>query len=194
MAMFLQLLSQYGYVALFIFVLLGGTYVPVPAGVMLIAVGVLSHHHHFFTLTLSFIVALLASLVDDAITYGITRWVGKKEKYLEFVNKNRYAGVIERNFRKHPTLVVAVSRFIGFTSMPVNALAGLTRMNLFKFFGAAAAGESICVVAYLAIGYTIGTPWSHDIHTALVALTYLIAISSVISLVFFFISESKKST
>jgi membrane protein DedA with SNARE-associated domain len=194
MAMFLHLLSQYGYIALFFLIFLAGTYVPVPGGVILVAVGVLSHHEHYFTLTLSFIVALSGSLVDDAVTYSITRWFGKKEQYLEFVNKNRYAGFIEKHFKTRPGIVVAISRFIGFTSMPVNALAGLTRMNLFKFFGAAAFGEGICIAAYLLIGYTIGTPWAHDIHTALVVLTYLIAISSIISLILFFISESRKST
>lgn len=194
MALFLHLLSQYGYIALFFLIFLAGTYVPVPGGVILIAVGVLSHHHHFFTLTLSFIVALSASLVDDAVAYAISGWLGKQEQYRAFVQQNRYAGFIERNFKVRPGIVVMLSRFVGFASMPVNVLAGLTRMNLFKYFGAAAFGESICVIAYLAIGYTVGTPWAHDIHTALVVLTYLIAASSVVSLIFFFITQSRKST
>ncbi|HEV7121612.1 MAG TPA: VTT domain-containing protein [Candidatus Paceibacterota bacterium] len=192
MALFLHLLAQYGYLALFFLVLIGGTYVPIPAGVILVAVGVLSHHHHYFILTLSFLVALAGSLTDDGLTYAFARWVGKKEKYLAFARSNRYAGYIEEQFGKHPALVVAASRFIGFASMPVNALAGLTRMDIFEFLFAAGIGDGICIAAYLAIGYTVGSPWAHDIHTALVVLTYLIAISSIVSLVFFFISHSRK--
>ncbi|MDB5237250.1 MAG: DedA family protein [Parcubacteria group bacterium] len=194
MPLFLHLLSQYGYLALFFLVFIGGTYVPVPAGVILVAVGVLSHHQHYFTLTLSFLVALAGSLADDGFTYSVSRWVGKKEKYLEFVNKNRYAGFIQEQFKKRPIIVVAASRFIGFTGMPVNALAGLTRMPIPMFLLAAGFGDGICIAAYLGIGYTVGTPWAHDIHTALVVLTYLVAISSIISLVFFFISQARKST
>ncbi len=194
MELFLHLLSQYGYFALFAFVLLAGAYIPVPAGIILVAVGVLSHHHMYFTLTLSFIVALSASLVIDVATYFITHRAGKRERYLEFVRKNRYADLIERNFKKRPGMVVAASRFIGFTTLPVNMLAGLTHMSLFKYLVTAAVGEGICVIAYLAIGYTVGTPWAHDIHTALVVLTYLIAISTIVSLIIFFISQARKST
>ena len=194
MGLFLNLLSQYGYFALYFLVLIGGTYVPIPAGVILIAVGVLSHHHHYFILTFSFLVALAGSLTDDSLTYAFARWIGKKERYLSFVKSNRYAGYIEEQFKRRPTLVVAASRFIGFSSMPVNILAGLTRMNPAAFLLAAAFGDGICIAAYLAIGFTIGTPWAHDIHTTLVVLTYLVAISSIISLVFFFISEVRKST
>jgi membrane protein DedA with SNARE-associated domain len=194
MGLFLHLLSQYGYFALFFLVLIGGTYVPIPAGVILIAVGALSHHHHYFILTFSFLVALAGSLADDGLTYIFARWIGKKEKYVAFASSNRYAGYIEEQFNKRPALVVAASRFIGFASMPVNMLAGLARMNPFAFVFAAAIGDGVCIAAYLAIGFTVGTPWAHDIHTTLVVLTYLIAISSIVSLVFFFISKVRKST
>ncbi len=194
MGLFLHLLSQYGYLALFFLVLIGGTYVPIPAGVILIAVGVLSHHHHYFTLTLSFLVALAGSLMDDAIIYSVSRWVGKKDVYTKFARENKYASLVERQFKIRPGMVVAGSRFVGFASMPVNALAGLTRMPILKFIVTAAWGDGVCIAAYLAIGYTVGTPWAHDIHTAFVVLTYLIAISSIVSLVFFFISQSRKST
>ncbi len=194
MALFLQLLSHYGYFAIFLFVLLSGIYVPIPAGIILIAVGILSHHHHYFTLPAVFVVALLASLVADLITYTVTRWVGKKDRYLAFVRKNRYAALIEKNFKKRPGAVVAASRFVGVTTLPVNALAGLTHLSLFTFLGAASLGESVCVIAYLALGYTIGTPWAHDIRTAITVLTYLIVIGSLLSLVFFFISHLKKSS
>jgi membrane protein DedA with SNARE-associated domain len=194
MGLFLHLLSQYGYFALFFLVLIGGTYVPIPAGVILIAVGVLSHHHHYFTLTLSFLVALAGSLTDDAIIYSISRWVGKKDAYTTFARENKYASFIEKHFKVRPGIVVAGSRFVGFASMPVNALAGLTRMSIPKFIIATAFGDGVCIAAYLAIGYSVGTPWAHDIHTAFVVLTYLIAISSIASLVFFFISHQGKST
>lgn len=194
MWLFLHLLSQYGYVALFCIVLVGGTYVPIPAGVILVAVGALSHHHHFFTLTLSFLVALAGSLTDDALTYGVTRWIGKKEKYQRFVDRAPYIGFIQEEFKKRPALVVAASRFVGFTGMPVNALAGLTRMPLIKFIPAAAFGDGICIAIYLAIGFTLGTPFAHDLKTALTVVTWIIVIGSLLSLGFFFISRARKSS
>jgi membrane protein DedA with SNARE-associated domain len=192
MTLFLGLLSHYGYVALFFLVLLGGTYIPIPGGFALIAAGALSHHH-YFSLTISFIVALSASVLEDVITYAITRWIGESRKWITFVEKNRYAGYIERSFKKRPRIAVVVSRFVGFTGMPVNALAGLSRMPLWEFIAFDALGNSICTALYLGAGYVLGLAWANDVQAAARDLSILFVIGTLAYLLFFFISYVRKS-
>lgn len=191
MPLFLTLLTHYGYVALFFLVLAAGTYLPVPAGVVLIAVGALSHHH-FFDLTLSFLVAFAASMTDDILIYTASRKIGKQEWCIRFVETNRYAAFIERWFGKRPILVVALSRFVGFAHMPVTVLAGLSRMPLWRYLLAAFPGNAICAAFYLAIGYTLGLAWAHDVQTTIRVITWFVALATLGYLWFFFISREKK--
>lgn len=191
MALFLTLLTQYGYVALFFLVLAAGTYLPVPAGVVLVAVGALSHHH-YFDLPLSFLVAFAASTTDDLIIYAASRKIGKQDWYARFVENNRYASYIEEWFRKRPMLAVALSRFVGFAHMPVTVLAGLSHMPLWRYLLAAFPGNAICVVFYLAIGYTLGLAWAHDVQTTIRVVTWLVAVATLGYLWFFFISREKR--
>lgn len=193
-ALVLHLLSQYGYFALYFLMLIGGTYIPIPTGILLIAVGALSHHHHFFNLTLSFLVALAASITNNIIAYTITRRIGTTDAYTEFVRKNRFAGYIEKEFKRRPRVVIFVSRFVGFTILPVNSLAGLTGIPLFQFISVAAIADGLCIAAYLAAGYGIGLAWAHDIHTALHVIEYLFGAVAILYLLFFFISKIMKST
>lgn len=191
MALFLALLAQYGYVALFFLVLAGGTYLPVPAGVILVAAGALSHHH-YFDLTLSFLVALAASMTDDIIIYTISRKIGKQDWYGRFVETNTYATFIERSFAKRPLLVVGLSRFVGFAHMPVTVLAGLSRMPAWKYLLAVLPGNAICAAFYLGIGYTLGLAWAHDVQTTIRVMTWLVVVATLGYLGFFFISREKK--
>lgn len=176
---FLPFLSSYGYIALFILVLVGGTYVPIPAGAVLMFVGAISHHHPVH-LAISFCVALAASITDDLIIYSIARKLGRKAGYERFLEKHQHAQKLEDSMLKYPELAILGSRFIGFVSMPVNALAGLSRMKLRTFIPLAALGDAICIVLYLAAGYLIGNAWEKDARIAEMLISAILVLFAVI--------------
>lgn len=191
MDLFLTLLSQYGYLALFCIVLVSGMYVPIPAGIVLIAVGAFSHHH-YFSLGLSFLVALVASMVGDLLVYTGSRKVGTQEWCSRFMETNQYAGFIEQSFKRRPMLAVALSRFLGFAHLPMSMLAGLSRMPVWKYALAAFPGNALCIAFYLIIGYTLGLAVAHDVHAAMRVIGIVVMIGVLGYLGFFFISRRQK--
>ena len=189
MELFLHLLSQYGYVAFFFMVLLGGTYVPmIPAGLVVIAVGALSHSH-YFQLAPAFLVAVAANVLNNTLVYSVSRWVGDTEWCRKFLVTNRYAARIETEFLKRPYIVVFVSRFFGFLNMPVSILSGVSKFPLVPFVFIATTGDAICIGLYLAAGYVLGLAWAAHIHATVSAVTSLVALGAIVYLVFFFITK-----
>lgn len=161
MDILLSFLADYGYLALFFLILIGGTYVPIPAGLILIVVGALSHHR-MLHLIISFVIAVAASLTDDLIVYSIARRIGEKDVYERFIEKNRYARKFEGFTNRHPELAILSSRFIGVLAVPVNAFAGLGKLPLSTFIPLSLLGDSICVLIYLGVGYYLGAAWQTD--------------------------------
>lgn len=195
MDILLSFLADYGYLALFFLVLIGGTYVPIPAGLILIVVGALSHHR-MLHLIISFVIAVGASLADDLIVYSIARRIGEKDVYERFIEKSRYARKFEGFTKRHPELAILSSRFIGVLAVPVNAFAGLGKLPLSTFVPLSILGDSICVFIYLAVGYYVGAAWQTDAKMAgRIVSGIFVFLTLILVLVFYFAqrNEGKKA-
>lgn len=191
MELILGFLSEYGYLALFFLLLLSGTYVPIPAGIILIFIGAFSHGRPLH-LIISFSIAVIASLISTLSVYAIGRKLGQKDVYDRFVNRNRIGVRLEKFMTRHPRAAILVSRFIGFASMPVNAMAGSMQINLRTFIPYAVLGEALCTIAYLAAGYFIGANWETDAKTAGRIISGIFLGIGFVSLAWFYISHRRK--
>jgi membrane protein DedA with SNARE-associated domain len=151
----LHYFPTYGYVALFFIILLAGTYIPIPGGLVLIAVGAFGHQG-YLNIFYAFFAAVSGSISSDTITFYIARRFGKHKGYKKYVANHKFAKRIEAFAQKYPKMTIIVSRFIGFATTPVDALMGLSQVRLSTFISMDAIGNALCTTIYLSIGYIIG--------------------------------------
>lgn len=148
-------IAQYGYIALFLIILGSELFSFLPVGVLLVGMGALSHagYYNFFFLL---IVSALAASVSDYAVFTIARRMGAHEGYRRYVAGNRFATSIEGYLARFPTLTIVVSRFVGISTTATNALAGLSQVSRPTFVLADFAGNALCCLMYLALGYSLG--------------------------------------
>jgi membrane protein DedA with SNARE-associated domain len=162
----------YGYFVLFFSMLVVGSYIPVPGGIVLIAVGAFARDGHF-NIVLAFFAALAGSVASDAITFYIVRRVGRNNAYKKYVENHKFAQKIEEYAKKYPKSSIIISRFIGFTTAPVDAIMGLSQIRMSTFVSMDAIGNAICTFIYLAVGYLIGIRASQTTHvTTLISISF----------------------
>lgn len=143
-----QLLSTYGYVALFIGTFLEGETILIIAGFIAATTGALS-------LPLCILVAFLGSFAGDQTAFYIGRY---NKKFLETKLK-RWECRIERVHRlleKHQVLVLISFRFFyGFRNITPFAV-GTTSISPLRFFCLNGIGAAIWAVSFGAGGYFLG--------------------------------------
>lgn len=153
----LNLVVQYGYVTLFIIVAIENLefFGSFPTSVIAAAMGAVAAEGIFSVWT-SIIILTTASVLGDVLGY----WVGNKFGRPVLI---RWGGRMIRNGRlekaeaivdKYGSWGVFVTRaiFASFQAI-INIIAGVTRMNFFKFFIACFTGELIWSVTYFLLGY-----------------------------------------
>jgi len=188
----LTYILQYGYLALFVILILSELAAFAPVGILLIALGALSRSH-YFDFSLLLIVSTLGSTVADYIVYRIAKQLGKKEGYRRFVERNGFASRIEHYMTHHPRATISLSRLVGFAGVPVNAMAGLSGIPPVTYVFFDALGNFFCCIVYLLIGYYVGAAWQYDSTIASFVLGIIFTISLAGYLVFFLFRKKRKT-
>lgn len=156
----LTALLVYGYPVLGLTLLLGAIGLPLPGGLAMIVAGSLAAQERMSWIWAGGI-ALIASVVGDVIGYGIGRALGQ-----DFLNKRGYwigytparRARFQALFERWGGLTVFITRtFISYLSTVASLMAGLSRFRLSKFVMVAIAGRMLWTVAYLGLGYAIGS-------------------------------------
>lgn len=188
----LAYIARYGYVALFGIIAASEVTSFIPIGVVLIAVGALARAH-YMSLTLSLVVAGVASTASDVIVFSIARRLGRKEGYRRYVDNHAFAQRIEAFAEKRPRAAIFLSRLVGIASTPVNAIAGLSQMHRRVFIPFDFLGNAFCAALYLAAGYYLGAAWVADAHLATIVIGVVIALIIAAYVVFIFFFRKKRS-
>jgi membrane-associated protein len=152
-------LLRYGYAVLALILLLGAIGLPVPTGLAATVAGSLAAAGRFDWFAAG-LIAVAASVVGDAVTYGVGR--GVSEQFL--ARRGRYFGYTPKRQAHAQTLfdrwgvwtVLITRTLVSHMSTVVSLLAGISRYRLTAFLSVALAGRALWTAAYMALGYAIG--------------------------------------
>ncbi len=152
----------YKYWAIFIVTLLASSTLPIPAGTILIATSAFGSQG-YFNMKYLLLVVIIANIVGDNLLYFIAKLYGKKVlSKIHFINKifrsDNYIS-IEKKIVKHPELIIILSRFEVISTLFVNLMSGMSKVNYKKFLKLEIIGTLGNVLFYSFIGYSFGNSW-----------------------------------
>jgi membrane protein DedA with SNARE-associated domain len=155
-----HLLLQYGLVLLFLAVAVESAGVPIPGETALITAAFFARpEHHHWSLYSVIAVAAAGAIVGDNVGYALGRFGGRA-----LINRwgfvKRHADKVlppsERFFKKHGAKTVFFGRFIALLRVTSAWLAGLSRMEWWRFFLWNASGGIVWAVGISLLAYWAG--------------------------------------
>src|SRR5579884_2114019 len=150
-----HLLDQYGYAAVFVFVMVESLGVPFPGETMVIAAAAYAGATHHLSVWLIWLTAAAGAIIGDNIGFGIGHWGGYPllRRYGSKVRLDEAKLKVGRLiFDRHGGKVVFFGRFISILRTYAAFLAGTNRMQYVRFLVFNAAGGVIWSGIY-ALGF-----------------------------------------
>ncbi len=149
------LVSQWGYAAIFLIVVLGNVGLPVPEETVLTVSGYLVWQGR-----LGFVPVLAVGLVSAVLGDNAAYWLGRRygRAFIARLVKVE-AGRVERIegfVRRYGMLAVFVARFVAGLRFMAGPLAGSTGLSPIRFFVANLMGAAIYVPVAVGAGYAVG--------------------------------------
>jgi membrane protein DedA with SNARE-associated domain len=189
-----ELVSQFGYLGIFIMMFLESTFFPFPSEVAMIPAGYLASKGDMNLLG-AIVVGTLGSLLGALFNYYLAKRYGrtgvlKFGKYFFFTEDKLVR--METFFVKHGSFSTFVSRLIPGVRQLVSLPAGLSKMPLGKFALYTTLGAGVWVVVLALLGYFIGSNealLNEYLHQIVMITLGLIVIASV---VYFFMNKKSK--
>ncbi|MGV3487422.1 MAG: VTT domain-containing protein [Tuberibacillus sp.] len=185
METFIHLLDQYGYIILFLSLMLELIALPIPTEPLMSYVGYLTYEHQM-NLYLSIICASLGSYVGMTIAY----WIGFKLGYPFF---NKYGTKIhlgperlvkvEGLFRRYGTKFLLVTCFIPGVRHLSGYFTGISRMSYRKYSVFAGIGVFIWTGTFIGLGHILGPQYNlieESIKKYMVLIVALIVLAGVV--------------
>ena len=184
--------GQYGYVAVFVVLLLCGLGVPIPEDVTLVTGGVMAGLGNA-DVRLMIAVSLAGVLMGDGIMFAAGRIFGPRILKLRMVARvmtpRRYARVQEK-FDKYGNWVLFVARFLPGLRMPIYISAGIShKVSYWRFF----AMDGLAACLYVPVWVLLGAYGSKNIdwllkkvHQFQHIMILLTAIAAVILVYYFY--------
>jgi len=195
----IDLLQQYGYPVLWLFVFIAAVGLPLPTSLVLLASGAFAALGDFNIIVLG-IIAVTASSCGDTVGYFIgRRWGSKVLLWLQHPHRRRL--ISQRNlvraqayFQRRGGWAVFLTRFL-FSALGgiTNLLAGAELYAYRRFLFADITGEAIGAAIALLLGYLFGASWEAvgDILGAISLLA--LALLAVLFLVYYMIKLAQQS-
>lgn len=156
----IALIDHYGYLGLFIALVLGNFGVPIGSEIVLPVAGALTATGHLSSLWLTVLVALGGELGGGSVGYAIGRYGGvpaieRYGKYVHFTH-DRLARM-HRFFERWGTFAIFVCRFLPFVRGVAAIPAGIAEMNLALFYLWTLLGSLIFCTFLILLGNALGT-------------------------------------
>lgn len=198
----IHILTDYGYIGIFLFILLENVFPPIPSEVILTFGGFFSEHSslEFHWLV---IFSTAGSVFGALILYGVGRCVplGRIDRFLgnRWIRRLGFKpGDIEKTlkwFDKYESPAVLIGRCVPIIRSLISIPAGMAKMPLMKFIIYTFIGSSIWNFLLLYLGRTAGASWE-SILSVFDKYSYgiivLIAAAAVIFVICKFIKQRKK--
>lgn len=196
----LPIFTQYGYIAVFVMLLICGFGVPVPEDVTLVTGGVIAGlgYAHVDTML---IVGLAGVLVGDGLMFLLGRWYGQRIISMPFFRKvltpERFASAQDR-FERYGKWVMFVARFLPGLRTPVFFTAGMTRRVPFLtwlLMDGFAALISVPIWVYLGYYGALKIDWLFQmVHRGQSVILSILAVGGVVVLGVWWRHRRKKNT
>lgn len=154
----IEFLASYGYAALFACVLAEQLGLPVPAAPLLLAAGALANAGKL-NLAVALLLAVAASLVGDTVWYYLGKTRGMAVlRLLCKISLEPDVCVRQTNaaYSKHGTRWLLFAKFIPGVSTIAPPMAGIYRVNLWRFIAADGTGAGLWAGVYLFAGWWFG--------------------------------------
>jgi membrane protein DedA with SNARE-associated domain len=160
-------LSQYGYWAVAVTLLLENAGLPVPGETILLLASFTAFSEHRLHLPYIIAVGVVAATAGDNVGFAIGHYGGRPflTRYIKaFSISHRAIHIAEETFQKYGAATVLLARFIAGLRVVAGPLAGVLRMPwrrfaLFNFLGAA-----VWVTTISCLGYIFGQHWQAVTH------------------------------
>jgi membrane protein DedA with SNARE-associated domain len=150
-----SLIERYGYVIVFLGVVLEGVGIPLPGETVLLAAGALAHQGSL-TLGETMVLGSLGAIVGGQVGYGVGRFGGRpfvlRWGWYAFITPERL-GRAERFFERHGGRAVFLARFITGLRVFGALVAGVSRMPWGKFAFYNVLGGTVWAMAVVSLGY-----------------------------------------
>ena len=163
---FYALIENYGYLIVFLGVVLGTMGIPFPSAAILLSAGVLVQQDHL-GLRGAIVFGILGAIVGNQIGYWIGYLAGRP-----FVLKwGRHVKLtperlewVERLFARHGGKAVFAGRFFAVSRVLEALVAGTSRMQWGTFVFYSVLGGTVWATAIVLVGYFFGQSWGATQH------------------------------
>ena len=181
----LQLMESYGYIALFVAMVLENANIPLPSEVVLGFAGFLISQQ-IFSFWTTFIVACLAGLVGSVLSYWLGSYGGrplllKYGKYI-FFNEHKFQ-MAENMFNKYGGAAVLICRCLPGVRTFISFPAGIARYPFWKFTIFTIIGTIPWTLLLVWAGSLLGSHWRDLIqynHIFLIVIAVVCVIAAVV--------------
>ncbi|MBV9303692.1 MAG: VTT domain-containing protein [Acidobacteriaceae bacterium] len=151
---FSDLLLQHGYLFLFVYVLAVAIGLPIPADPLLLLMGAMVGNHRYSFIA-SLFAAVVASLVGDILWYELGRFRGRSVLALlckVSLEPDTCVRKTETAFSKRGAGALLFAKFVPGMGLVSISLAGVTKLQYWRFLLADAAGCILWAGSYLLLG------------------------------------------
>jgi membrane protein DedA with SNARE-associated domain len=179
---FVDLLATYGYLAVFFFVALESTGIPLPGETMLITAALYAGSTHRLQIVLVIAFAAAGAIIGDNLGFAVGHWGGYRllRRYGRYIRLDEGRLKLGQYlFRKHGGKVVFFGRFVSILRTYAAFLAGTNRMPWRRFFAFNAAGGIVWSILYGTGAYLLGTQIHNLSRTATIVFGALAVIAIV---------------
>jgi len=176
--------ASIGYPILFGGVLLGSIVPIVPTGAVVGAAAAIALTTDRLTLPLVLLVATLAAVIGDLVTFAICRSGGPRA--VRWVARGQHADRIEEvrgQFERHGWQIVVVGRLLPAGRIPVLLAAGALAYPWRKLVPATVAAAFLWAVAYSLLGVVSGGIFDSPLVATLIATVLVLVVGGVVNLV-----------
>ena len=171
--------GHWGYLAVFVAILLGNVGFPVPEESIILLSGYLAWRGTF-SLPGAIAVGIASAIVGDNLGY----WIGREGGRPLLLRYGRYILLSPRQlqraeefFARRGRWAVFLGRFIAGMRFLAGPLAGISRMPFWEFFAYNAAGALVYVTAVILVGYAAG-PHLHAVLRTLERAEHFVALGA----------------
>lgn len=189
------IVQSWGYVGLFIFMILESSSLPIPSEVILPFAGYLVSQgllNFWLVITISTIAGVIGSLIDYYIGLKGTSFLAKRRTIQSLLYDQGRMQTVERWFTKHGAPIVFLSRLIPLFRTLISFPAGAVKMPLSRFLTYTTAGCLIWNTILVAIGLYVGDNW-REVTGVVHYLIIIVAIVAVVVLVLWWIRRRNRS-
>lgn len=158
---YIYLLQQYGYIGIFLFLVLGIVGLPLPDEIMMTFLGYLVSIGQL-DLLLTYLSALLGSVCGITISYVLGVKLGypflKKYGSKIFITAQRLR-TTQKLFRKYGNWLLFIGYFIPGVRHVTAYIAGISKLTFPRFAFYAYTGATFWCATFIGLGYLLGENW-----------------------------------